>query len=134
MKDNFDEYEPIGHFMLLVPKLASEVSTGGLFIPEQARKTLTQGTVVKVGSLVQNFKLGDEVIYIQHTEHTITVDGRNYILLEDSNIILAKRVESNPSNPINKLMQMGTWSFDECLDAFRKTGDYDEALSLLNGG
>lgn len=132
--DSFDEYEPIGHYMLLVPKQAKEVTEAGIYIPEQARQALTQGTVVKVGSLVQEFKLGDEVIYVQHTEQTITIDKRPYILLEDSAVVLTKRIQSNPENPINKLMQATGCDFSACAHAFRVcNGQYEEALTLMRG-
>lgn len=92
MLDNFDAFEPVGHYMLLTPKYSAEQTTAGIIIPEAARAHLTQGTVVKRGELVENFDLGDEVIFLQHSETRLEIDGRPYILLEDQHIALVKRV------------------------------------------
>lgn len=123
MTDNFDTHEPIGHYILLVPKMAAAMTDSGLYIPEQARDNLTQGTIVKKGSLVEEFDMGDEVVYVQHTEQYIVIDGVRYILLEDSNIVLVKRVKHNADNPINVLMREKNLPFDDALEQFRKGND-----------
>lgn len=121
MTDNFSQHEPIGHYMLLIQKRAKEMTDSGIYIPEQARDNLTQGTVVKTGELVDLFDLGDEVVYIQHSEQYVMIDGIKYVLLEDSNVVLVKRVESNPNNPINVLMQHNDrLSFTDALELFRQ--------------
>lgn len=120
MTNNFDTHEPIGHYILLVPKMAAAMTDSGLYIPEQARDNLTQGTIVKKGSLVEEFDMGDEVVYVQHTEQYIVIDGVRYILLEDSNIVLVKRVKHNADNPINVLIREKSLSFDDALEQFRK--------------
>jgi co-chaperonin GroES (HSP10) len=132
MLDNFDTYVPIGHFMLLVPKFAAERTSGGLIIPEAARAHLTQGTVVKKGSLVENFDLGDEVIFTQHSEIRLEIDGRPYILVEDQQIALFRPAANNPDNEVNRLMKETECEFGKCAKAYLDaSGDYITALQIL---
>lgn len=46
---NPDDYHPYGTFIMLEPEYEPEISEGGIFIPEQARHTLNEGKVLKVG-------------------------------------------------------------------------------------
>jgi co-chaperonin GroES (HSP10) len=129
---NFELYEPVGNQILLIPKQAREQTEAGIYIPEQARHTVTMGTVVKVGKNVPEFAMGDELVYMQHTETPIQVDGRKYLLISSDNVVMVKRVANNPDNDINRLMTQGTFSFEECVRAYYASdGDYDKALALL---
>lgn len=77
--------------MLLIPKTAAEMSDGGIFIPEAARSGLTQGTILKRGSLVTEYNIGDEIIFAQHSESRIEIDGNPYLILNQTNVLLCKR-------------------------------------------
>lgn len=90
--ESLNGFNPVGTNLLLKRKEAKEVTTGGIIVPEQARQNLTQGTIVKRGSSVSSiFQVGDEVVFRQHTEDPIIVDGQKLILVEDTNIVLHKK-------------------------------------------
>lgn len=82
--------------MLLIPKPAAEKSDGGIYIPEVARGGLTQGKVLKVGDQVADYSVGDEIIFAQHTESRIIIDGEPYIILDQANVMLVSKYEKPP--------------------------------------
>lgn len=95
------KFDPVGEYLLLIPKQAAEVSEGGIFIPEMARGGLTQGTVIKVGHLVKDYGVGDEIIFGQHTESRLDIDNEPYILLNQVNVMMvAKHNEITVFPPI----------------------------------
>lgn len=91
-------FNPVGTNMLLIPKPAAEKSDGGIYIPEVARGGLTQGKVLKVGDQVTQYAEGDEIIFAQHTESRITIDGEPYIILDQANVMLVSKNENTPTN------------------------------------
>jgi co-chaperonin GroES (HSP10) len=88
MEKTLKRFNPVGENMLLQPKKAAEVSDGGIYIPESARGGLTQGTVVKKGALVTEYEIGDEILFAQHTETRLEMDGEPYILLNQANVLM----------------------------------------------
>lgn len=84
-------FDPVGNYILLRPRLAAEVSTGGIIIPEQSRQSLTQGTIVKKGKGVANFEIGDEVVFKQHAEDRLVIDGETFLFLDDQAVIMVKK-------------------------------------------
>ena len=132
--ENFHLYEPVGTTLLLIPKTPKAETEGGIYIPEQARSMVTMGTVLKLGKDAKQFGIGDEVVYVQHTENPIEVDGRKYLLLDEANVVLVKRVASNPDNDVNKLMKDTSSTFEQAQRAYYDVeGDFDKALCILKG-
>ncbi len=74
------------------------MSEGGIYIPESARSGLTQGTVIKKGAQVSDYDIGDEIIFQQHSETRIEMDGELIILLHQNNVILVAKADSADSD------------------------------------
>jgi co-chaperonin GroES (HSP10) len=91
-----NEFFPVGSFIMITPALAAEVSSGGIFIPEQARASLNQGTIVRMGPDVPRclpgdptgYKIGDVIMFVAHSEYKVALDGTEYKLVDASNVIL----------------------------------------------
>jgi co-chaperonin GroES (HSP10) len=97
MKDeplSLSGFEPVANYILLEPKLSAEVSQGGIIIPEQSRQSLTQGTIVKKGANVTRFDIGDEVVFKQHAEDRLEIDGKHFLFLDDSAVIMHRKKKS----------------------------------------
>jgi chaperonin GroES len=96
---------PCGHRLLIKPKLAEEVTKGGLIIPSAARDkeqhATTEGTILKIGPQCWLAfadgkpwaEVGDTVIYAQYAGHTVRdpETGGLAVLLNDNDIIGIKR-------------------------------------------
>ena len=74
----------------------SEQSRGGLYIPDTAKEKPQQGKVIAVGPgklseqgerLSPDVKDGDTVLYGKYTGTEVTVDGEEYLILRESDIL-----------------------------------------------
>lgn len=85
-------YYPLNHYILLRPRKLEAVSTGGIIIPETTRDTttLTQGTIEDLGpNTPKNFFLGQTVLFKQHTEYHLKIDGEDFLLVSSDDILMA---------------------------------------------
>lgn len=84
---------PVRNNVLLKPYPADEISEGGIFVPESARKESNKMYVVAVGNGTKDrrmpFKAGETVYRVQDWGTPIDIEGeRHYIM--DQNGIIAK--------------------------------------------
>lgn len=84
---------PIGNQILFKPLLSNEISEGGLFIPETARKPSNKGTIVLVakGTSLKPMKLkeGMVVYRVKDWGQEIMINNELHFLM-DQGAILAK--------------------------------------------
>lgn len=73
--------------VIVVPSQPEEVTSGGLYLPEVARETQTQGTVISVGPGVEDLSEGDEIIYTAHAGASIKHEGVEHFSLFKGEII-----------------------------------------------
>ena len=69
---------------------------GGLYIPDTAKEKPSQGEVVAVGPgklseegtrLEMDVKVGDRVLYGKYSGTDVTLDGEEYLILRESDIL-----------------------------------------------
>ena len=74
----------------------AEQTRGGLYIPDTAKEKPQQGKVIAVGPgklseqgerLSPDVKSGDTVLYGKYTGTEVTVDGEEYLILRESDIL-----------------------------------------------
>lgn len=74
----------------------AEQKVGGLYIPDTAKEKPSQGEVVAVGPgrlsedgtrLAPDVKPGDVVLYGKYSGTDVTVDGVEYLILRESDIL-----------------------------------------------
>lgn len=74
----------------------AQQTRGGLYIPDTAKEKPQQGTVVSVGPgklsdqgerLAPDVKAGDTVLYGKYSGTEVTVDGDDYLILRESDIL-----------------------------------------------
>ena len=91
---------PLADRIVITPLKLDEITASGLVIPETAKEKPQQGEVVSVGPgrLDDNGKripidvsVGDRILYAKYTGTEIKLDGDEYIVLNDKDI-LAKLV------------------------------------------
>jgi chaperonin GroES len=74
----------------------SEQMRGGLYIPDTAKEKPSQGEVVAVGPgkisdegarIDMDVKVGDRVLYGKYSGTDVTLDGQEYLILRESDVL-----------------------------------------------
>lgn len=86
--------KPLGDRVVLQVEAEPEQSVGGIFIASNAQEKSVKGTVVAVsehtiGELTapQAVAVGDEVIFDKYAGSELTVDGEDYLVLHEKDIV-----------------------------------------------
>lgn len=76
---------------MVEPKAAETKTASGLFIPDTAKEKPLQGTVIAVGpgnkDVTMEVKKGDTVLYSKYGGQEITIDGKDYLIMKQSEIL-----------------------------------------------
>lgn len=83
--------KPLADRVLIEPKEAEEKTASGIYIPDTAKEKPQRGTVVAVGSgtkdITMEVKVGDEVLYGKYAGTELNVDGKDYLMMKQSDIL-----------------------------------------------
>ncbi|MEG0032887.1 MAG: co-chaperone GroES [Mucinivorans sp.] len=83
--------KPLSDRVLVEPKAAETKTASGLYIPDTAKEKPLQGTVLAVGpgnkDVTMEVKNGDTVLYSKYGGQEITVDGVDYLIMKQSEIL-----------------------------------------------
>ena len=90
-----DVIQPLSGNVLISPLEAETVSKGGIIIPESAKEKPAEGTIVAAAAdATSEISPGDRVIYKRYGGTSIQHDGKEYLIVPDTDI-LAKYVEAD---------------------------------------
>ena len=77
--------------MVVAPKEAETMTAGGLYIPDNAKEKPQQGEIVAVGPGAKDepmeVKVGDVVLYGKYAGTEVTVEGKKYLIVKQSDIL-----------------------------------------------
>jgi chaperonin GroES len=88
--------QPLEDRVVVMPDDEGETMRGGLYIPDTAKEKPSQGEVVAVGPgkvsdegarLEMDVKVGDRVLYGKYSGTDVTLDGVEYLILRESDIL-----------------------------------------------
>jgi chaperonin GroES len=83
--------KPLADRVVIEPAPAEEKTAGGIIIPDTAKEKPLKGTVVAVGSGKKDepmtVKVGDQVLYSKYAGTEITIDGKEYLIVKESDIL-----------------------------------------------
>jgi chaperonin GroES len=88
------------HDRVIVRRLeAVEVAKGGIIIPDSAKEKPQEGEVIAVGAgkmekghrVPLDVKAGDRILFGKYTGSDITVDGQEYLILREEEILATVR-------------------------------------------
>jgi chaperonin GroES len=83
--------QPLEDRVLVKPADAEEKTTSGIIIPDTAKEKPQKGTVVAVGKGKKDepmtVKDGDTVLYGKYSGTEITIDGDEYLIMRESDIL-----------------------------------------------
>ncbi|HOK21680.1 MAG TPA: co-chaperone GroES [Bacteroidales bacterium] len=83
--------KPLADRVVIEPAPAEEKTAGGIIIPDTAKEKPLKGTVVAVGNGKKDepmtVKVGDQVLYSKYAGTEITIDGKEYLIVRESDIL-----------------------------------------------
>lgn len=83
--------KPLADRVLIQPSAAEQKTAGGIIIPDTAKEKPQKGTVVAVGPGKKDepltVKVGDMVLYGKYSGTEITVEGNDYLIMRESDIV-----------------------------------------------
>ena len=83
--------KPLADRVLVEPKEAETKTASGLFIPDNAKEKPQEGTVLAVGPGKKDepmeVKVGDLVIYGKYAGTEVSVEGKDYLIMKQSDIL-----------------------------------------------
>jgi chaperonin GroES len=82
--------KPLADRVVVEPAPAEEKTPGGIIIPDTAKEKPQKGTVVAVGPGKKDepttVKVGDKVLYGKYAGTEINIDGKEYLIMRESDI------------------------------------------------
>ncbi|MCB0070965.1 MAG: co-chaperone GroES [Caldilineaceae bacterium] len=88
--------KPLGDRLVIEPVEQEEQTASGIFLPETAKEKPQQGKVVAAGPgsrkesgerIDLDVKVGDTVLYAKYAGTTIKLDGTEYLILKESDVL-----------------------------------------------
>ena len=83
--------KPLADRVVVEAALAEQKTTGGIIIPDTAKEKPQRGTVLAVGPGKKDepmtVKVGDMVLYGKYAGTEITIDGIDYLIMRESDIV-----------------------------------------------
>ncbi|MDW8055447.1 MAG: co-chaperone GroES [Elusimicrobiota bacterium] len=88
--------KPLGDRVLVKPLEEKEVKKGNIIIPDTAKEKPQQGEVIAVGKgkvtedgklIPMEVKVGDKVLYGKYSGTEIKIDGQEYLILHQDDIL-----------------------------------------------
>jgi chaperonin GroES len=91
--------QPLGDRVLVKPMAREEMSRGGIVLPDTAKEKPQEGEVLAVGAgrrsengdlIPMEVKLGDMVLYTKYGGTEIKLEGEDYMILRESDVLAMK--------------------------------------------
>jgi chaperonin GroES len=83
--------KPLADRVLVEPAAAEQKTAGGIIIPDTAKEKPQKGSVVAVGNGKKDepmtVKVGDQVLYGKYAGTEINVEGKDYLIMRESDIL-----------------------------------------------
>lgn len=87
--------KPLGDRIVVKPSPAEDKTKGGIILPDTAKEKPVVGEVVAVGPgrksdegklIPLDVKVGDKVLYGKYSGTETTIDGKEYLIMRESDI------------------------------------------------
>ncbi len=82
--------KPLADRVLVQPAVAESKTASGIIIPDTAKEKPQKGVIIAVGAGKKDepitVKVGDNVLYGKYAGTEISVDGKEYLIMRESDI------------------------------------------------
>ena len=91
--------KPLSDRIIVKAKAKEEVTKGGIVLPDTAKETPQEGEVIAVGpgkvldngkTVPMEVKVGDTVLFAKYGGTEVKVDGEEYIILRQDDVLAIK--------------------------------------------
>ena len=88
--------QPLADRILVKVLEAKEVTKGGIVLPDTAKEKPQEAEIVAIGkgkvgddgkAISPEVKVGDKILFAKYTGTEITVDGKEYLILKEEDIL-----------------------------------------------
>ena len=80
--------------VLIEPSVVEDKTLGGIIIPDTAKEKPQKGIVIAVGpgksdkdAEVMTLNVGDFVLYGKYSGNELTIDGKDYLIMRETDVI-----------------------------------------------
>jgi len=81
-------FQPLGNRVLVQVPQEKTKTDSGIFLPDSsAKEAPTQAKVIAVGEEVKTINIDDTVVYAKYAGTTLDLDGSEYLILEDKEVL-----------------------------------------------
>ncbi|MBW7935892.1 MAG: co-chaperone GroES [Flavobacteriales bacterium] len=84
------DVKPLHDRVVIEPAAAEEKTASGIIIPDTAKEKPQRGTIIAVGNGKKDepmtVKVGDAVLYGKYSGTEIQIDGKDYLIMRESDI------------------------------------------------
>ncbi len=83
-------FKPLADRVLVEPAAAETKTAGGIIIPDTAKEKPQRGIIIAAGPGKKDepasVKAGDNILYGKYAGTEITIDGKDYLIMRESDI------------------------------------------------
>ena len=80
-------FKPLGDRVLVERVEETNTTASGIIIPDNAKEKPSEGKVLAIGSDVEDVNEGDVVVFGKYSGTELVLDGKEYLVLEVSDIL-----------------------------------------------
>jgi chaperonin GroES len=83
-------FKPLGNRVLVERVDEPEQTPSGIIIPDNAKEKPLEGNVLAIGPEVEeegHIKVGDRVVFAKYSGTDITLEGKEYLILQSDDIL-----------------------------------------------
>lgn len=79
--------KPLADYVVAQVEEAKAKTASGLYLPKDSAEKSKVATIVAVGKVVKDVKVGDRIIYKSFSMTEVKVDGEDYLLVKEEDIL-----------------------------------------------
>lgn len=79
--------QPLGDYVVATAETAEAKTASGLYLPDKAQEKPKTAKVVATGPNAKQLKVGDRIVYKSYSTTDIKVDGTEYILVKEEDVL-----------------------------------------------
>lgn len=79
--------KPLADRVVAVREEAQEKTASGLYLPDNAKEKPVLAKVVAVGKDAKSVKVGNKILYKEYSTTEIKIDGKEYLIVKEEDIL-----------------------------------------------
>lgn len=79
--------KPLAARVVAVREAVKHTTASGLYLPDSAKEQPAVVKIMAIGPDVNHLKIGDRIVYKDYTPTTVTVDGTDYLIINEEDVL-----------------------------------------------